>query len=328
LRPQRDPEQLARAAQLYFVEERPQDEVAEVLRTTRSNVSRMLKQAREQGIVRIVVEFPTRRAEGAEHALVERFGLTAARVLQVTSDDDPLPGVGRLAAGWLLEQLGDGQVLALGWGVTLQHVVNALDDDPDAGGLPHDVEIAQLIGGLSAIATATTGQELAREFARRLGARWRYLHAPAVFASAQRLATMLAEPSISEALAKARAADIAMVGLGDPNTGSLAAWFGELGLTPAERAAIAAEGAVGDVCGRFYDRDGRELSTPISDRVLSLGLDALRAIPITAAVACTVAKAPSILGALRGGLIDVLVTDEHAARRVLELDAELPPVHR
>jgi DNA-binding transcriptional regulator LsrR (DeoR family) len=305
---------------MYFVEERSQDDIAAVLQTTRSNVSRMLKQARELGIVRIKIDHPSKRDERLEQALQDRMGLSDARVLAIDPGPDPLPGVGRLTAGWLQDHLRDGNVLGLGWGATLQAVAAALEDAPQ-----RDIEIVQLIGGLSTIASASTGQELARRFAERLGARNRYLHAPAVFASAERLRAMLAEPSISSTLNAARAADIALFGLGDPRRGSVAAWIQELDLSKAERRLFSTLSAVGDVCGRFYDLAGTEVRTPITDRVLSVDLDDLRRIPITVAVAAGRSKGPSILGAIRGRLTNVLICDEQAARAVLELGLDRQP---
>jgi DNA-binding transcriptional regulator LsrR (DeoR family) len=318
LRPQRDTEQLAKAAELYFLEERSQDDIAAVLSTTRSNVSRMLKQARELGIVRIRIEHPSRRDEQLEQALCDRLGLVDARVLAIEPGADPLPGVGRLAARWLTDRLRDGDVLALGWGATLQATADAMQAMD--GAPQRDVQVVQLIGGLSTIASGVTGQELARRFAERLGGSYRYLHAPAVFASARRLQTMLDEPAIRDALAAARSADIALVGLGDPHHGSVAAWIPDWDLSPAERRRFTAGTAVGDICGRFYDLSGSPVITPVSDRLLAVSLDELRRIPTFVAAAAGRAKGASILGAVRGRLVDVLICDEHAARAVLELD--------
>jgi DNA-binding transcriptional regulator LsrR (DeoR family) len=316
LRPQRDPEQLAKVAQMYFVEERSQDEIAAVFGTTGSNVSRMLKQARELGLVRVQIEFPTRRHEQLEQELQQRFELADARVLAIGAGADPQPGVGRLAARWLRDTLQDGQILGLSWGTTLQAVAQAMD-----GGPQRDVEIVQLMGGLSSIALASTGQELARAFAERLGARHHYLHAPALFASAERLATMLDEPLIRTALETARQADVALVGIGTARRGSFIALIQEFELSPGERRQLQTSGAAGDLCGRFYDLSGTEVRTPVADRVLAIGLDDLRRIPTVAAVAASREKASGILGALRGHLINVLVCDEHAAQAVLEIDS-------
>jgi DNA-binding transcriptional regulator LsrR (DeoR family) len=99
----------------------------------------------------------------------------------------------------------------------------------------------------------------AREFAERLGGRNRYLHAPALFASAERLATMLAEPAISTAVDAARAADVALVGIGTARRGSFIAPIQDFELSQSERRQIQASGAAGDLVGRFFDLSGREV---------------------------------------------------------------------
>jgi len=311
----RDPELLAKAARMYFVEDRSQDEVAAILGTTRSNVSRMLKQARDLGIVEIRIVDPAKRDHELELALRDRFGLVDVRVLEVTPETDVLSGVGRLAVRWLDETLRDGQVVALSWGQTLQAVVRAVD-----GLSRRDVEVVQLVGGLSALDSAVTGQELVRELSERMGARHRYLHAPALFGSAQALTMMLHEQAIADALDAAKTADIAVVGIGAAGIGSSGTLLDALGLSPAQRAAFDASGAVGDVCARYFDLSGREVSSVVTDRVLAVTLDDLRAIPTVAGVAAGREKALGILGALRGRIIDVLICDQVAARSVLSLD--------
>ena len=315
--PARDPSLLAKAARLYFVEDRSQDDVAAVLGTTRSNVSRMLKQARDLGIVEIRIVDPARRDHELERALADRFPLVDARVLEVAPDTDVLPGVGRLAVRWLEETLRDGQVVALSWGQTLEAMVQAVD-----GLSRRDVEVVQLVGGLSSLDSATTGHELVRELSDRMGARHRYLHAPALFGSAEALAMLLRERTIAAALDTAKRADIAVVGIGTPGIGSSEALLTALGLTPEERAAFDAARPVGDVCGRYYDLAGRDVGGAVGERVLAVTLDDLRAIPTVAGVAAGREKARGILGALHGRIIDVLVCDQAAARAVLSLDRD------
>ncbi|HJU00202.1 MAG TPA: sugar-binding transcriptional regulator [Actinomycetes bacterium] len=315
--PARDPSLLAKAARLYFVEDRSQDDIAAVLGTTRSNVSRMLKQARDLGIVEIRIVDPARRDHELERALRDRFPLVDARILEIAPDTDVLPGVGRLAVRWLDETLADGQVVALSWGQTLEAMVQAVD-----GLSRRDVEVVQLVGGLSALDSAASGQELVHELSERMGARHRYLHAPALFGSAEALAMLLRERTIAAALDTAKRADIAVVGIGTPGIGSSEALLTALGLTPEERAAFDAAKPVGDVCGRYYDLAGRAVGGVVSERVLAVTLDDLRAIPTVAGVAAGREKARGILGALHGRIIDVLVCDQAAARAVLSLDQD------
>jgi len=315
--PARDPSLLARAARLYFVEDRSQDDIAAVLGTTRSNVSRMLKQARDLGIVEIRIVDPARRDHELELALRDRFPLVDARILEVAPDTDVLPGVGRLAVRWLEETLRDDQVVALSWGQTLEAMVQAVD-----GLSRRDVEVVQLVGGLSSLDSAATGQELVRELSERMGARHRYLHAPALFGSAEALAMLLRERTIAAALDVAKRADIAIVGIGTPGIGSSEALLTALGLTPEERAAFDAARPVGDVCGRYYDLAGRAVGGVVGERVLAVTLDDLRAIPTVAGVAAGREKARGILGALHGRIIDVLICDQAAACAVLSLDRD------
>jgi DNA-binding transcriptional regulator LsrR (DeoR family) len=312
--PPRDPELLAKAARLYFLDDRSQDDVATILGTTRSNVSRMVRQARDLGIVEIRIVAPAQRDHELERVLRARYGVAEARVLEVGAGAEVLEGVGRLAARWLDETLRDGQVVALSWGQTLQAVVRAVDL------ARRDVEVVQLVGGLSALDSGVTGQELVRELSERIGARHRYLHAPALFGSAEALTLLLREQAIADALDAAKRADMAIVGIGAPGVGSSGALLDALALSPAERAEFDAGGAVGDVCGRYYDLSGQEVRSVVNQRVLAVTLDDLRAIPTVAGVAAGPEKAPGILGALRGGFIDVLICDQQAARSVLRLD--------
>jgi DNA-binding transcriptional regulator LsrR (DeoR family) len=319
--PPRDPSLLARAARLYFVEDRSQDDVAAVIGTTRSNVSRMLKQAKDLGIVEIRIVDPAHRDDELERALQQRFPLVDARVLEVAPDTDALPGVGRLAVRWLDETLRDGQVVALSWGQALEAMVRAVD-----GLSRRDVEVVQLVGGLSSLDSAATGQELVRELSERIGARHRYLHAPALFSSAEALTMMVHEGAIADALAAAKAADIAVVGIGAAGIGSSGALLDALNLSPAQRATLDACGPVGDICARFYDLSGREVRSVVTERVLAVSLDDVRAIPTVAGVAAGPEKAMGILGALHGRIVDVLICDQAAARTVLAHDTGGAPV--
>jgi DNA-binding transcriptional regulator LsrR (DeoR family) len=272
----------------------------------------MLTAARAQGIVEIRVHDHTARAPELEQALRDRFGLQHARVAAFRPGADVPAAAGDLAAQWLDESLCDDQVLALSWGTSLQATVDAFSVDR-----PRRVEVLPLVGGLSTVASLVSGEELVRELAGRLGATHRYLHAPGLLRSRAARDALLAEPAIAEVLARALTADIAMVGIGAVGTGSSAQILDGLGLTDAERAAFLAEGPVGDSCCRFFDARGRPIGGVVDERVLAIELEQLRAIPTVVGVATGPDKAPGVLGALRGGLVDGLVTDAGLALALL-----------
>ncbi len=259
---------------MYFLDGRSQDDIARVLGTSRSNVSRMLTAARAQGVVEIRVHDQTARAMELEQALRGTFGLTQVRVAAFRPGADVTAAAGDLAAQWLDETVRDGQVVGLSWGTSLQAMVAAVAVDK-----PRDVEVVPLVGGLTVDASLVAGQELVRELAGRLGATYRYLHGPALLRSETARDALLAEPAIREALQSALSADIAMVGIGSVGIGSSNVILDGLALTPDERAAFLAENPVGDTCCRFFDADGKPIGGVVHDRVLAVELDELRRIP-------------------------------------------------
>src|SRR5690349_18868428 len=310
----RDPATLLAAARLYYVEGRSQADIAEQLRTSRSNVSRMLSEAQRQGIVEIRIHDPGGRVHALEEEIQGVFGLRDVRVALTAgpgSRADDL--VGTQASRLLMDNLKDSMTVALSWGHALQAMVYATTTDLEHTGL----NLVQLVGGLSAIRNEISGQELVRELAVRLGAGYRFLHAPATFETAVARDSLLAEPSIADALDTARSADLAVVGIGVPTHGSSAAIVDSLNLSAEEREAFWAARPVGDIAARYYGASGQPIHGAVESRILGVTLEDLMAVPHVIGVAQGRAKVPGVLGALRGHLIDSLVCDEPLARHLL-----------
>ncbi|MBT0566037.1 sugar-binding transcriptional regulator [Williamsia sp. CHRR-6] len=318
---ERDRDQLVKAARMYFVDGASQQAVADALGTSRSNVSRMLTAARQQGIVEIRIIDSARRRPDLEAALCERFGLDDCQVAGFEAGLSPASAVASLSSQWLLDNLRENQRVALSWGTALQAMVWET-----TAARSYDVEVLQLVGGLSSVNTGVTGQELVRELATRLGATYRYLHAPALVTNAAARDAFLGERSIAGALEAAKQADIALVGIGTFGDSSSAAIIDALSLSPTDRAALEALSPAGDICARYYDITGAPITSPLlTDRVLAVDLADLRRIPTVVGVTSGRVKAAGLLGALRGGYLDVLVCDESAARATLSLDTGTHP---
>jgi DNA-binding transcriptional regulator LsrR (DeoR family) len=310
--PPRDQQILVKAARLYYEEGRSQNEIATTLQVSRSSVSRMLTAARERGIVRIQINDPAGRDLELEGELSERFGLRDCRVAEVRGVDRPLGRVGELGARWLLERLKPGQRIGVSWGHGVQAVVRQI---PDEGG--QDVEVLPLVGGLSAVDSAISGEELVRDLADRVGGRFQRLLAPAVLTSRAARDVLLAEPAVQSTLDAARRAQVAVVGIGSVGYGSSAALLAAMNLSGAERADFDAALPVGDVCARFFDAEGRAVTGAVDDRVLAVSLGDLTAIPTVAGVAVGAEKVRGVLGALRAKVLDVLLCDSGLARGLL-----------
>lgn len=311
------PDFLARIAEDYYLHGDNQDAIASRYRISRSYVSRLLRRARETGIVEIRIHRQVRRDPVLEVALLEQYGLERCLVVAEPSTDpaETLHLAGRLAAGLLSEVLAPETTLALAWGNGVRAAVTALTP-----GRLRVKRVVQMFGGLSAAPAEIMSGELITEAARALGAQPDRLHAPWIVESAELARALLEEPDIASVLRRAAAAEVALVGIGATGLGSSALLFNERYLSARELAEIEACGAVGDVCGRLFDADGRPCRASVMNRVVGLELERIRRIPLVIGVATGRQKAVAIRAALRGGLIRGLVTDSRTARDIVDSD--------
>ncbi len=308
-------ELLAYVAELYYQQRRTQAEIAKEIGTSRSSVSRMLDEAREVGAVEIRVNYPTHRDAALETIFSQRFGLASVYILRsrTVPSERKLQRIASLAAAHLESRLRPDLILGLSWGTGVFETVEALRRHI----LP-SLRVVQFIGAVSSGNLSIDGPEVARLAAMKLGAEYRYLNAPLIVPTQALCESLLSQPSVIETLALARQSDIAVVGIGSTDA-TVSSLLRAGYLTPDELNAVAATGAVGDVCARHFDIEGYELDIDINRRVVGLSMADLRVVPEVVGVARGIRKATAILGALRGQLIDVLVTDDDTAREVLRL---------
>lgn len=303
---------IAEAATLYYRARLDQEEVADRLGVSRSTVSRMLSEALRTGIVEVRIRHALPLVERLQRELIAAFGLRDAMVLDTGGrSDDPLPRVGRLAARYLETTLGVGDTLAISWGTAVRAVADGLDPRT-----PRDVEVVQMLGGAGSRDLDVDGTELARRMSELLGGRCRYLNVPLVVDDEATAIALRRQRAVRETLSAAAHADLAVVGIGAlvPAVSSLlrAGHLTRHGISELRRA-----GAVGDVCGRLFDREGAAVDVDLARRIVSVDVEALRRLPRLVGVAVGTSKAEAIRGALRGKLANVLVTDDVTARAVL-----------
>ncbi|MGZ0211768.1 MAG: sugar-binding transcriptional regulator [Actinomycetales bacterium] len=304
---------LVKAATLYYLEGKSQAEVAQEIGVSRSNVSRVLADARKNGIVEIRINDPFGRAQDLEAQLISRYGLRECRVAPSTGSDNQLSRVGALGAQWLIDNLPRDGGVALSWGSSVQAVVDEIPDDASH----ENIEVLPLVGGLSIVDSARDGNVLVRLLATKLGAQHRRLYAPAVVESLESREAFLREPSITSVLNASRRAKIAIVGVGNVGKGASSAIIESMNLSRTERSEFAASGAVGDCCTRFFDHEGKLVESVVNDRVIAIDLDELGSIPTVVGVAAGAHKLEGTHAALTGGLFDVLVVDSDLALALL-----------
>ncbi|MBO8141620.1 MAG: sugar-binding transcriptional regulator [Firmicutes bacterium] len=304
---------MARVAWMYYRQGMTQQEIGDRLGMSRIKVLRLLARARNEGIVQIRIDHPSLRRMELEEALKARFGLKEAVVAPSgATEEQNLEALGQFGAMYLERTVTEGDVIGTAWGVTLREVARHLR--------PKDVRnvtVVQLMGGLNA-GGLVTPLDIARIVAEKLHGDTRMLHTPAFVDTPGIRDALLSDNGIAQTLKAGAAATKALVGIGDVSSQcSLIRW----GALSAEELAEAVRlGAVGDILGRHYDRDGRPVVSSLSGRAIAMPLETLRRIPQVIAVAGSERKADAIRGALRGGYVDVLVTDERTALRVLASD--------
>jgi DNA-binding transcriptional regulator LsrR (DeoR family) len=312
-------ELLARTAALYYEQEMTQNEIADRLGLSRVKVYRLLKEAREEQVVQIVINWPISRAPALEDDLKRSFGLEQALVLQ-SGQNDVTPGLrrlGQLSARYLEDILEDGMTMTVCLGRSTFEVVNAIRP-----GFRAHVNVAQAIGSLPFATPELDSAALARQLAQKLGGQVLYLSSPLVADNPEAATVLRSQRAIERTLKAARAASVALLGIGnmDPATSG----FVKAGIISAEAMLqLAADGAIGDMAGQFITEDGKLHPCSYNQRVVGIRHDELRHIPNTIAVAMGLDKARAILGALRTKIINVLCTDDQSAREVLRLN-ELP----
>lgn len=314
-------ELLAQVATWYYEENLGQGDIAERIGRSRSMVSRLLQEARERGLVEIRVHYPLKTDTELQQRLCEAFDLSEARVLAEPPNqyEELLRRLGELGARSLYQRLHDGIRIGVGWGTALHEIVRAIQESP-----LQEAVVVQLIGSLGYGDPLVDGPEQARWLAQKLDATHRILHAPLIVENEDIAQALRRERTVAETLALARQVEVALVGIGtvDPPLSSLqrAGYLSESDLMSLKKI-----GVVGDVVARQLDEQGQPAGDSFNERVIGIDLDHLCAIPTVIGVAGGVVKAPAILAALRGGYIDVLVTDAPTISKVFALHHDPSP---
>jgi deoxyribonucleoside regulator len=306
---------MARTAQiawLYYVHGENQQAIADKVGLNRTAVSRVLTDARLKGIVSFDVQYPW-RDRFLENEITRRFGLDEAIVVVCPEKETApvLAAVGMAAARWLGGNLGSATRISVSWGLSLRAMIEAI-----VPSLNEKLVVVQAIGATGTEANTSDGPFLAQRLAEKLGAQLQLLHAPLLVDNESVRDALLRDKHISAVLQSARRSDIAFVGVGlpTPDENNLV----RAGYVTREQAReLSSAGAVGDICARYYDMSGKLLDIDLNRRVMGVSPTEMEQVGKVVGVSAGPQKSRSVLGALRGQYLDVLVTDQTVAEYVL-----------
>lgn len=297
---------------LYYQEEKTQEEISKLFGVSRFKISRLLKEARQKGFVSITIHDPRGDLTEAEIQLAKKYGIDQAIVVKINefSANSLLDHIGEAGASYLRQVVDQYKVFGVTWGHTIYHVVSNLE--PLEVG---DLTLVQIGGGLGTIEGADNNM-LTMMLGQKLGAKAQVIPAPVIVRNRSIRDTLFKEKRIQETLAIARKADLVLFGVGMVGTDGLL-WKSGF-LNSKDAAKLKDSGAVGAICGRFFDAEGRECWNALDDRTIGLNLEELRKIKHKICIATGSEKIPGILGAMQGNLLDVLITDENTADTLLK----------
>ncbi|MBX3094988.1 MAG: sugar-binding transcriptional regulator [Cryobacterium sp.] len=298
-----------RIAELYYDENKTQDEIGALLGVTRWKVGRLLTQARERGIVRIEIVHPRARRLGVERELKERFHLVDAVV--VPMGDDTKARVATAAADYLTALRPVPRTLGISWGRTLDDVADRLPN-----GWARGTTVVQINGGVSLNQRPGTAATTAARIAHKAGGEAVLLPSPAILERLETRLAIEADRTVAGVLELAASASVYLYSAGVADGSSVLIDSGYL--TPDDVTELVRKGAVGDVLGRYIDANGNPADPGLDERTVGLELDRLRRADAAILVVSGEAKIPVTRAVVTNGLCNVLVTDENTARTLLE----------
>lgn len=305
---------------LYYLYEKnyTQTEIAKLLNVSRVTLAKWLDEARDEGMIKF--EIVDVRNELSllylEDAFKERFHLKEVRLVKSADLDESetMRKIAVSAAAYFEQLLHSHMKIGLTWGRTLNAMVNELPGDRRIG----DLTVYTLVGNAPNDA-AFQPNILAQTLLSKYSGSLKILTAPFLCYSEKLCRDIKRDPQIAGILAETKNLDITLVGIGEApaeNTGKLSDY-------PFDDAIISdliRNGAVGDICGNFFDITGKPCDTAIRNRTLSIDIRELPSHKMVVGMGGGPRKVQSLLGALHGSYLDVLITDSQTAEAVLALE--------
>ncbi|MGO9255184.1 MAG: sugar-binding transcriptional regulator [Bryobacteraceae bacterium] len=305
---------MTKVARMYYEQGLRQTAIMQRLSMSQSTISRLLKRAEKAGIVRITISVPSGAHPELEEALQDKYGLQEAIVVDSMDDDDQIVrDLGPAAAYYVETTLKPADVVGLSsWSAALLAMVNSMQPNPRSAG----AKVVQILGGVGNPGAELHATHLTRRFAILVGGTATLLPAPGVVGSPEARSVMMKDRYVEQAVQLIDTVTLALVGIGSIEPSRLLAESGNV-FSPKELQMLRAQEAVGDICLRFFDKNGAPVVTPLNDRVIGMNLAQLRHAKRVVGVAGGSRKTAAIRGALLGKLINVLITDGLTARRLI-----------
>jgi lsr operon transcriptional repressor len=295
---------LARVAWLYYEEELTQAEIGERLGLSRVAVNRLLKEAREQNVVKIQIDNTLISSFPTVSELTKRYHLRDAYISQRQDEEELLYlSLARTAASALEQYLQEGITIGVGIGRSLSHMPEYFHPTQNTA-----CRFTSLVGGLNIGSVAVQHNfDILNRLAVQIGGQSSYISAPSFVSKASTRDIIIDDPAVQQNMDIARASAVAIFSVGEIGPSSLLYQLGML--TEGDLGELKSNQACGDILGRFFDASAQELNIGFNHRVIGLSIEEIKKIPTTILVAGGQDKREAIKVLLDHQVANILVTD-------------------
>jgi DNA-binding transcriptional regulator LsrR (DeoR family) len=296
-------------AYYYYKNNMTQNEIAKRMSMSRQRVNRILKKCLDTGIVKIVIQEYENHNVEFETQLEARLGLNEV-IIADSRENHVNETIGEAGSSYLARVIRDNDVIGFSRGRALSSLVASL--------VPADrknLTVTQLVGGLNAQEAHINSDDIVRQSAEVLNAKPYFMYAPIIVENRQLRDSMLAESFFSQVYNTMKKCTVAVVGIGDMSTQS--SFVQRTFMSEEEYSVLRSKNAVGEICTHYFNGKGKIVESGINDRVFAIDYASYKKIPLRIGVAGGREKISAIKGAVKGKLINVLITDYDTAKALL-----------
>jgi len=310
----KDIRKIIEVSKMYYQEDKSQQEISVIMGISRPQISRMLRKAKEMGFVSINIIDPDDNIGRLKTEFKNKFNLKDIIIIDTETDDTRLikKALARQAASYVSTIIRPGDILGISWGTTVQEITNYIDSKK-----MDYLTFVQLKGVISNNLNSPYALEAIAQLSKKFNSKCIYLPVPAVVSNPEVKEALMTDANIKTAIDYGNKANIALFSIGYSTDRTFLTQTGYIDVKTLKN--MAKQGAVGDICNRYYDINGEIFDKDLDNRTMSIELDELKNKNYSIAVSGGIRAAKSILGALRGGYMNVLVTDVTAAEAIINI---------
>jgi len=305
---------LQKVSKLYYDHDLTQKEISGRLKISRPKVSRLLKQAKDFGIVKITISGIPGIHSDIENALENKYGVDEVYIVEVSDPQSQIAvsiEIGVAAADYFVRAVTDPSMIGISWGTTLRAMADSM---PNMN--YRKSELIQILGGFGPIESKEHATCVLRRMVAQIGSKLHLLNLPGIMDHASIKEAILSESYVRKVYDLFKKLDIVFIGLGALTPDSIIMRDGTI-LSEKELEMLLEKGAVGDIALRFLGKDGNVIQSEINDRVIGISLEELKNTKQVVGLAGGPEKVDIIRAALRGKFINHLITDHLTGEKLL-----------